>query len=131
MIKDSNPLVGQTTEPEVREQVEKAILNRTPFEVFLNNYGEQETLDLGPRDADEDEEADDAERLLREMCPGTSRPTFDVCAVIDGRLVDPAGSSISLDDLPRLIKEVEDERVRFYSEREKRFGPSAWPGGSR
>jgi hypothetical protein len=127
---DSNPLVDQTTEPEVREQIEKAILNRTPFELFLNSYGEQETLDLGPRDPDEDEEADDAERLLREKYPGTGRPSFDVCAVIEGRLIDPTGKSISLDDLPNLHREAEDERVRFYTERAKEFGPFAWPGGA-
>ena len=100
---------------------------RKPFALFLSKYGEQET---GIFDEPDDAELDETDQFFDEaMC--RPKPSFDVCTVREGRLIDNFGNPISLDDLPRLIKEAEDERVRFYREREKEFGPSAWPRGSR
>lgn len=41
-----------------------------------------------------------------------------------------SGDSVTVDDLPRLIQDAEDERVRFYKEREQEYGESAWPGST-
>jgi hypothetical protein len=113
-------------EAKAKSELEKAILNRTPCEFFINRYGEQETLDVG-RNPDPELDLDDAERLGEEFA--LYAPTFGVCCALKGELLGTDGNPVSFDDLPRLIEEAEDERVRFYSEREKEFGPSAWPGG--
>jgi hypothetical protein len=40
---------------------------------------------------------------------------------------DNDGQQLDFDTLPVAFKDAEDDRVRFYSEREQEYGASAWP----
>ena len=103
-----------------KELLEKAIANKTPLALFLDKYGEQVTVGLVPHDPDSD-----AFRLIEEM--GLFSPSFQICTAIDGMITNGDGYPISIGDLPKAIKAAEDERNRFYTEKEKQFGASAWP----
>jgi hypothetical protein len=54
---------------------------------------------------------------------GKGRPTFEICYF---SALDPNGNceDASLDEA---FKNACDERIRFYQEREKEYGPDAWP----
>jgi len=103
-----------------QKRLEKAIANKTPLAVFFDRYGEQVTVGLVPSDPESD-----AFRLIEEM--GLFSPSFQICTAIDGDLTNCDGGPISIEDLPKAIKTAEDERTRFYTEREETFGASAWP----
>ncbi len=103
-----------------KKLLEKAIANKTPLALFLDKYGEQVTVGLAPRNPESD-----AFRLIEEM--GLFSPSFQICTAIDGFLTNCDGYPISIEDLPKAIKAADDERNRFYTEKEKQFGASAWP----
>src|ERR1039458_2044542 len=103
-----------------RKLLEKAITQRTPLVLFLDKYGEQVTVGLAPHDPESD-----AFRLIEQM--SLFSPSFQICSSIDGFLTDRDGYPISIEDLPNAIKAAEDERTRFYTEKEKQFGARAWP----
>lgn len=103
-----------------RKLVEKAITQRTPLALFLDKYGKQVTVGLAPSDPESD-----AFRLIEEL--SLFSPSFQICTAIDGYLTNWDGFPISIEDLPKAIWAAEDERNRFYTEKEKQFGASAWP----
>jgi hypothetical protein len=105
---------------EANELLKRAITNKTPAALYLNKHGEQATVEI-----ERDNSEEDAFRLSQ----GMDSPSFEVCMALDGRLTDRSGDAISINELPRAIKDAQAERIRFYTEREKEFGPSAWPGG--
>lgn len=107
-------------EVNAKKLLEEAIANKTPLALFLNKYGEQITVGLAPSDPESD-----AFRLIEEM--GLFSPSFQICTAIDGFLTNWDGDPISIEDLPKAIKAAEDERNRFYTEKEKQFGARAWP----
>lgn len=91
----------------------------------VDRYGELEGWRLLKEEMDEG----DIERMQDALLG--HEPNFDVCWVRQGELTTAYDEPMSLDDLPKAIAGAKAERIRFYTEREKEFGPSAWPGGSR
>jgi hypothetical protein len=105
-----------------RKPLERAVTERKLCGLWVNKYGQLVTISLEPR-----QDEDDLLRLMEEV----STPSFPVASAARGRLIDKDGNLVELDDLPRLIKDAKAERIRFYTEREKESGLSAWPGGVR
>jgi hypothetical protein len=89
--------------------LKKALAQKTPMGLFLNRYGEQKMVIL-----DEN----------REGLATLGSPSFQICMVLNGILTDNSGDPIHIDALPEAIRGAEEERIRFYNERE-----SAWPSG--
>lgn len=118
----SKPKKHQETKVDAnaRKLLEKAITQRTPLVLFIDRYGEQVTVGLAPSDPESD-----AFRLIEELSQFS--PSFQICTAIDGFLTNWDGCPISIEDLPEAIRAAEDERTRFYTEREKQFGARAWP----
>jgi hypothetical protein len=102
-----------------KEMLEKAIREGKTVGLWLDKYGEPVTVTLVPR-SDHD---DDVIRFHEEM----SVPSWPICIAVRGRLLDNDGHPMLIGDLPKAIRAAERERTRFYTEREKEFGPSAWP----
>jgi hypothetical protein len=117
--------VGKETriEGNAKEVLEKAIRERKPVGLWLDQHGRQVTFTFA-RSGDSD---NDAISLHEEM----NVLSFPICVAVRGRLLDNDGDPISLDDLPRTIEAAEDKRTRFYTEGEMEFGRSAWPGSDR
>jgi hypothetical protein len=109
-------------EANAKETLEKAIREKRPAGLWLDKHGEQVTVTFAPQHPDE---GDVSVRLQEAM----SVPSFPIAVAVRGRLFSNDGDPMSIDDLPEAIKAAEDERTRFYTEREKEFGPSAWPSG--
>ena len=113
--------MGAQLEVNSKELLEKALTHRTPLALFLDSCGEQLTVGPAPSDTESD-----AFRLDEAMTRFS--PSFQICTAINGVLTNRGGDPISIDDLPNAIKDAEEERIRFYTEKEEDFGPSAWPG---
>jgi hypothetical protein len=106
-----------------KEALEKAIQEKQPLNLWVNKHGD--LIGVTFEHAGSDEAA--CIRLTQDAPLG---PSFPVCIVVRGRLLTNDGDPMSIADLPKAIKAAEAERVRFYTEREKEFGPSAWPHGA-
>lgn len=112
--------VDTKLEVNAKKLLERAITQRTPLILFIDKYGEQVAVGLAPSDPESD-----AFRLIDEL--SLFSPSFQICTTIDGFLTNWDGDPISIEDLPKAIKAAEDERNRFYTEKEKQFGARAWP----
>lgn len=108
-----------------KTHVEAALRDKVVLRLAVDRYGEMEGWRLLKEEMDERDINRMQDALLGH------EPNFDVCWVRDGKLERAYNDDpMPLDDLPKAIAEAKAERIRFYTEREKEFGPSAWPGGS-
>lgn len=111
-------LRSKTLTPETaQDALLKAILEKKPLSLWVSKNGDVVGITL------QEAAGDEAVALTDEA----DTPLFPVCAAIRGRLTGNDGDPMLMADLPKAIKAAEAERIRFYTEREKEFGPSAWP----
>lgn len=107
---------------DLKRRVETAVQERNKASMmFVNRYGDVNEVSASNAPT---EIQTVFEQLLEKVdyCP-----YFIICTVVDGVIDNQIGDVISIDDLPIALKEAQDERIRFYSEREKEYGESAWP----
>jgi hypothetical protein len=102
-----------------KEALEKAIEEKKPLNLWINKYGKVVGATL--QQPEKTEEA----TFIRLAEEAPSIPSFPVCVAVRGRLLTNEGDPMVIADLPKAIKAAESERARFYTEREKEFGPSA------
>jgi hypothetical protein len=102
-----------------------AVDTKQPSLFFIDRQGNIDRVSLCP-DRFEGTAVEDIHITLLEAA-GCGRPCFPICTVVNGVLQDRSGDTIETEDLPALLKDAEDERIRFYSERAKEYGESAWP----
>jgi hypothetical protein len=111
--------------PDAKKPIEYAFKKKAVLRLAVDRYGDLAGWLLEKEDMDEA----DVERMQDALLG--NEPCFDVCWVRGSELLTDDFSPMSIDDLPKAIAAAKAERIRFYTEREKEFGPSAWPEGSR
>lgn len=107
------------SQAKVKEALEKAITEKKAVNLWLDMRGELVTMTFEPQSGGGD--------VFLAAQESTSAPSFPVCIAVRGRLLNQDGNPMSIEDLAKAIKAAEAKRDRFYTEREKRFGPSASP----
>lgn len=112
--------------PEVKLELEAAIATKHTLTFYLDNRGDQRIERIDERQ--NDETTDSLVERLVTATEGRS-PTFAVCYVLRGNL-QQNGKDVLLKNVPALIDDAENNRVRFYMEREEMYGEPAWPQGS-
>ncbi len=110
----------------IERLVERYVDMKEPAMLFINRQGDIDSVSLRPGQHDSDDDGRDIVMELLEHA-GCSRPYFQICTVIDGVIQDQEGDVITIDDLQAAVRSAEQERIRFYSEREEIYGESAWP----
>lgn len=109
--------------------IEQHIDSNEPLLLFINRNGD---LDRVTVSSEKFSDEDDISAVFYELTESATsdRPHFPICTVVNGLIQDNGGQVISLEHLPEAIVEAEQERIRFYSEREAEYGASAWPVGA-
>lgn len=99
------------TSESAKEALEKAMLEQKPLNLWINKYGEVVGTTL--------QQAGTDEAIFIRRTEESDNPSFPVCVAVRGRLLTKDGEPMSIADLPKAIKAAQ-ERVRFYTEREKK-----------
>jgi hypothetical protein len=106
----------------IRTQIERAVSGNDATLFFLDRHGDFDAVAIREGLYDEDSVYSE---LLTEA--NHQRPCFQICTVVNGVALDNSGEPFDFDDVPVAVKDAEDERIRFYSEREQVYGVNAWP----
>lgn len=110
----------------IAEAVQQALGSGKPTIFFVNRLGENDSLSLR-----EDYTSDEDIFVALQVQARYGGPYFEICSVVNGKVQASliATSDIGLDEekLTRAVKAAQEERTRFYTEREERFGKAAWP----
>jgi hypothetical protein len=115
-------------EKNLKAQIEECNRSGEPTMFFVTKRGDVDAVSLRKEDAENEE-------VFAHLHEQAETPHFEICTVIKGAvqgdLLDCDASRLNEEELEEAITSAEDERIRFYTEREKEFGESAWPNGSR
>ena len=112
----------------VQAEINKALKDRGSIHlIYLSRFGEVDRCSRDIDDVDEPDYAALAEEALT--------PYFELCTIgVGGTIINTLGREIELGDADALQDALDSaiaERTRFYTEREKVYGASAWPRISR
>ena len=100
----------RNTERQIEVQAEhltRAITEKTPMILYVERDGSLVRDTFAATTPEED-----TFRLIERMT--FDRPSFQICTVVDGQLIDWQYEEMTIADLSRVVKEAEDNRTDYF-----------------
>ena len=124
-------MLGNVALANVKNYIESAVENQS-YIIFLNREEEIDCVSEQVNgDADDDDYSDMWWNLQEEARVRSGGPYFEILSFSPTcGLLHHNGQPLNAfndDELLDAISQAEEERIRFYQEREAEFGPTAWP----